>query len=87
MFDGETFSAKEILRYETDDNVVMNCAVLTKKKQTYLIAGQESHCQLFKIKCCVCNEPNDSLPSESGKEQISTIGKKFTDNLPSYLVF
>lgn len=77
MFDGETFNAKEVLRYETNGNVVMNCAVLTKNKQTYLVAGQESHCQLFKVKCCVCNDGNDNVFRKTRKNNLNKLENSF----------
>lgn len=36
-------------RHETGPNVVMNCSVLLGEKRTYLVAGQESHCQLYNV--------------------------------------
>lgn len=37
------------MRHETGSNVVMNCCVRAEQTRTYLTAGQESHCQLYKI--------------------------------------
>lgn len=67
IYDGENFNAKEVLRYETGSNVVMNCAIFTKSKNSYLAAGQESHCQLYRVKCCICSEEilNSGNNSES----------------------
>lgn len=39
--------AEEMLRHETGENVVMNCAVRSDKNRSYLAAGQESHCQVY----------------------------------------
>ncbi|CAH1109126.1 unnamed protein product [Psylliodes chrysocephalus] len=47
--DGQKFGAKEVTRHETGGNVVMNCCVFNDKKNSYLVAGQESHCQLYKV--------------------------------------
>lgn len=41
--------AEEVMRHETGPNVVMTCSVMTHKNRTYLTAGQESHCQLYKV--------------------------------------
>lgn len=38
-----------MLRHETGDNVVMNCAVRSDKNRSYLVAGQESHCQVYHV--------------------------------------
>lgn len=37
------------MRHETGPNVVMNCSVRSIQNKTYLTAGQESHCQLYKV--------------------------------------
>lgn len=47
--DGSRFAAKEITRHETGGNVVMNCSVYSNKKYSLLAAGQENHCQLYKV--------------------------------------
>ncbi|XP_052866246.1 prolactin regulatory element-binding protein [Anopheles cruzii] len=44
---GEKYVADEVLRHETGPTVVMNCAVKTDEKRTLLMAGQESHCQMY----------------------------------------
>lgn len=41
--------AEEIVRHETGENVVMNCAVRSDRNHSYLVAGQESHCQLYNV--------------------------------------
>ncbi|CAG9784693.1 unnamed protein product [Diatraea saccharalis] len=46
---GTRFVAEEVMRHETGPNVVMTCAVRNLQNRTYLTAGQESHCQLYKI--------------------------------------
>lgn len=38
-----------MVRHETGTNVVMNCAVRSNEHQSYLVAGQESHCQLYHV--------------------------------------
>ncbi|XP_045511397.1 prolactin regulatory element-binding protein [Colias croceus] len=46
---GTRFVAEEVMRHETGPNVVMNCAVRSVQNRIYLAAGQESHCQLYKV--------------------------------------
>lgn len=46
---GTRFVAEEVMRHETGPNVVMNCSVRSNQNKTYLTAGQESHCQLYKV--------------------------------------
>lgn len=44
----------------------MNCAIFTKSKNSYLAAGQESHCQLYRVKCCICSEEILNSGNNSG---------------------
>lgn len=46
---GTRFVAEEVMRYETGPNVVMTCSVQNVQNRIYLAAGQESHCQLYKV--------------------------------------
>ncbi|XP_014251816.1 prolactin regulatory element-binding protein [Cimex lectularius] len=59
MYDGKRFLAKEVVRHETGPKVVMNCASYSDSKHTYLAAGQESHCQLYRIGITVEEEKSD----------------------------
>lgn len=47
--DGSKFIAEEIIRHETGPSVVMNCAVKNNDRRSLLVAGQESHCQLYLV--------------------------------------
>ncbi|XP_057329601.1 prolactin regulatory element-binding protein [Microplitis mediator] len=47
--DGWNFIAEEVTRHETGPSVVMNCAAFNDGKKTLLVAGQESHCQLYNV--------------------------------------
>lgn len=47
--DGWNFIAEEVTRHETGPSVVMNCAAFNDGKKTWLVAGQESHCQLYNV--------------------------------------
>lgn len=37
------------MRHETGCSVVMNCACHCDGNRTFLVAGQESHCQLYHV--------------------------------------
>lgn len=50
--------AEEMLRHETGDNVVMNCAVRSDRHRSYLVAGQESHCQVYHVNARIENQDN-----------------------------
>lgn len=50
--------AEEVLRHETGENVVMNCAVRSDKHRSYLVAGQESHCQVYHVNARIDNQDN-----------------------------
>ncbi|KAK9509862.1 hypothetical protein O3M35_004763 [Rhynocoris fuscipes] len=63
IFDGETFIAKEVMRHETGPKVVMNCATYYDNKNTYLVAGQESHCQLYKVAITVDKQTDNATPN------------------------
>lgn len=47
--DGSRFIAEEVTRHETGPTVVMNCAAYSDSKHSFLVAGQESHCQLYHV--------------------------------------
>lgn len=57
--DGRRFVAEEVIRHETGPTVVMNCAAYSCAKHTYFVAGQESHCQLYKINMKVVDTRED----------------------------
>lgn len=44
------------MRHETGSNVVMNCAVAHDNCRSYLVAGQESHCQLYHVNMKIIDE-------------------------------
>ncbi|GLG96995.1 Prolactin regulatory element-binding protein [Gryllus bimaculatus] len=54
--DGERYVAEEIVRHETGTSVVMNCASYSNGHKSYLVAGQESHCQLYSVNAKVVDE-------------------------------
>lgn len=53
--------AKEVIRHETGTNVVMNCAVRSNGHHSYLVAGQESHCQLYHVNVRIVKEADDDI--------------------------
>lgn len=57
--DGRKFVAEEVTRHETGGNVVMNSSVFSDNKHSYLIAGQESHCQLYNVNSVLVREEVD----------------------------
>lgn len=44
------------MRHETGPTVVMNCAIRPDERRTLLVAGQESHCQLYMINSKVVSD-------------------------------
>ena len=68
-YDGNRFSAEEVIRHETGPKVVMNSACFSDKKNTFLVAGQESHCQLYRIGITVEKEVSE----ESGIDLLLTL--------------
>jgi len=48
-YNGNRFVVEEMIRHETGPCAVMNCACVSTSKKTYLVAGQESHCQLYLV--------------------------------------
>lgn len=53
--------AEEVIRHETGSNVVMNCAVRSNGHRSYLVAGQESHCQLYHVNMSVVRADADGI--------------------------
>lgn len=58
---GKHFVAEEVLRHETGSNVVMNCAVTTDGHRSYLVAGQESHCQLYHVNSAIVEDGEEAV--------------------------
>ncbi|XP_065202100.1 prolactin regulatory element-binding protein [Planococcus citri] len=56
LHNNDSISAQKVLRHDTGDIAVMNCAVITKNKNSYIAAGENNRCQLYKVKCCICSE-------------------------------
>lgn len=72
---GAHFVAEEVTRHETGPSVVMNCASFTDGRKTWLVAGQESHCQLYHVTTKVITLENgeilraNSISSRDGLRQ------------------
>uniref|UniRef100_A0A182PG50 Uncharacterized protein n=1 Tax=Anopheles epiroticus TaxID=199890 RepID=A0A182PG50_9DIPT len=68
--DGEKYVADEVIRHETGPTVVMNCAVKNDEKRTLLMAGQESHCQMYLVNT-VIDSGDYSSPTASSSANKS----------------
>lgn len=70
--------AEEVIRHETGSNVVMNCATRSNGHRSYLVAGQESHCQLYHVNLSVVQEDADGVetlrPTHHQQRKGSIIG-------------
>ncbi|KAM0733753.1 Guanine nucleotide-exchange factor SEC12 [Formica fusca] len=53
--------AEEVTRHETGPSVVMNCASHMSDNKTWIVAGQESHCQLYNVKSKLITLENGEL--------------------------
>lgn len=63
------------MRHETGANVVMNCAVRNTETHSYLVAGQESHCQLYHVNVMI--ENCDTVPENGRIETLKPLfGRK-----------
>ncbi|KAJ8947488.1 hypothetical protein NQ318_009791 [Aromia moschata] len=50
---------RKLLVNETGGSVVMNCSTFCNSKHSYLVAGQESHCQLYNVNTVLVREEAD----------------------------
>ncbi|XP_018324563.1 prolactin regulatory element-binding protein [Agrilus planipennis] len=81
--DGNKFIAEEVIRHETGSNVVMNCCTYSDKKHLHLVAGQESHCQLYKVQTKIhSNEVIEEI-GDSSHEGLRQRKKSTQNNLDS----
>lgn len=69
---GTRFVAEEVIRHETGPSVVMNFAVRNDTRRSYLVAGQEAHCQLYHVNPKIIIEGEEEL----GTEDDGLINKK-----------
>ncbi|KAK2584263.1 hypothetical protein KPH14_006670 [Odynerus spinipes] len=59
--DGVQFVAEEVTRHETGPTVVMNCATYNDGKRSWIVAGQENHCQLYNVNTKIVNLENGEI--------------------------
>ncbi|XP_023013950.2 guanine nucleotide-exchange factor SEC12 [Leptinotarsa decemlineata] len=63
--DGSKFIAEEVTRHETGGNVVMYCSTFTDNKRSYVVAGQEDHCQLYHVNSELVSEEVENIDHNS----------------------
>ncbi|KAL2715849.1 prolactin regulatory element-binding protein isoform X1 [Vespula squamosa] len=73
LHDGVQFLAEEVTRHETGPTVVMNCATYNNEKRSWILAGQENHCQLYNVNTKIINVENG--------EVIKKVGNITKDNI------
>ncbi|XP_015592368.1 prolactin regulatory element-binding protein [Cephus cinctus] len=64
--DGAQFVAEEVTRHETGPSVVMNCTAYNDGKRTWIVAGQESHCQLYNVNTKIITVGNGEILKPAG---------------------
>uniref|UniRef100_A0A182MR26 Uncharacterized protein n=1 Tax=Anopheles culicifacies TaxID=139723 RepID=A0A182MR26_9DIPT len=75
--DGEKYVADEVIRHETGPTVVMNCAVKNDEKRTLLMAGQESHCQMYLVNTIIdSGDYNSTSPTTNNKADPEGVRKR-----------
>uniref|UniRef100_A0A182W8X1 Uncharacterized protein n=1 Tax=Anopheles minimus TaxID=112268 RepID=A0A182W8X1_9DIPT len=74
--DGEKYVADEVIRHETGPTVVMNCAVKNDEKRTLLMAGQESHCQMYLVNTIIDTGDYSSTVPISNKADPEGLRKR-----------
>lgn len=57
--DGVKFLAEEVVRHETGPSAVMTCSTFNDGKRTYVVAGQESYCQVYNVNSVIVTEDDD----------------------------
>ncbi|XP_045470580.1 prolactin regulatory element-binding protein [Harmonia axyridis] len=65
---GRIFLAEEVTRHETGPSVVMNFSTFKNGKHTFIVAGQENHCQLYSVDSVIIKEDVVNAGSENGLE-------------------
>lgn len=73
---GEKYVADEIIRHETGPTVVMNFAVKNDEKRTLLVAGQESHCQMYLVNPVITSTDGEVFGGKSGESGDSVRKRK-----------
>uniref|UniRef100_A0A336MKY6 CSON000779 protein n=1 Tax=Culicoides sonorensis TaxID=179676 RepID=A0A336MKY6_CULSO len=73
---GDSFVAEEVLRHETGPTVVMNCAIRPDERRTLLVAGQESHCQMYLVNSKVVTEDVNGTNDKNEKNEDGLRNRK-----------
>ncbi|KAL1396302.1 hypothetical protein pipiens_010618 [Culex pipiens pipiens] len=76
---GEKYVADEVIRHETGPTVVMNLAVKNDEKRTLLMAGQESHCQMYLVNPIITSTDGEVIGG--GKSEGSVDGMRKRKNV------
>ncbi|EDS45209.1 prolactin regulatory element-binding protein [Culex quinquefasciatus] len=76
---GEKYVADEVIRHETGPTVVMNLAVKNDEKRTLLLAGQESHCQMYLVNPIITSTDGEVIGG--GKSEGSVDGMRKRKNV------
>uniref|UniRef100_A0A1B6LG88 Uncharacterized protein n=3 Tax=Graphocephala atropunctata TaxID=36148 RepID=A0A1B6LG88_9HEMI len=85
-FNGKRFVVEEMMRHETGPSVVMNCASLNTHKKIFLVAGQESHCQLYMVTSEIVSRKRNtstSVSSEPSQKKDGTVRRRTTSKSKS----
>lgn len=69
---GEHFVAEEIQRHETGRQIVMNMSMTQAERKILLVAGQESHNQMFIVTPRVGQLPPQEAPSKANRRESTT---------------
>ncbi|KAL3281834.1 hypothetical protein HHI36_005034 [Cryptolaemus montrouzieri] len=68
---GKNFLAEEVTRHETGPIVVMNFSTYKNAKRTYIVAGQENHCQLYNVDSVITTEDSiENIGSENNQNDL-----------------
>lgn len=73
---GEKYVADEVIRHETGPTVVMNFAVKNDEKRTLLVAGQESHCQMYLVNPIITSTSADGEVIGKSGEGVDGVRKR-----------
>ncbi|GAB0091862.1 prolactin regulatory element-binding protein [Sergentomyia squamirostris] len=75
---GDRFVAEEIVRHETGPSVVMNCAVRSDGRRSFLVAGQESHCQMYHVNTKIIDESEGNMGKAGDGEEKTSVRQRRT---------
>jgi prolactin regulatory element-binding protein len=69
---GRNFIAEEVIRHETGPSVVMNFDIRNGDRRSLLVAGQESHCQMYFVNTKIVDDNEGDLIGKSKKSEHVT---------------